>query len=168
MTTETRFRFNQNDGGRAAAGFKRKAGDCGVRAAAIALGYDYAEVHDDLEQAAADYRDSHRNRVARRIAVDGTNPDKGVWRQVLHSYLVENDFKWMSCKSVGQPETVHVRPDELYTFHEANVCRPATPDTVFVLRVSRHFTTVIGGELHDTFLCDRDGTRMVYGYWWRD
>ena len=37
-----------DDGGRAAAGFKGKAGDCVVRSISIATGIKYAEVYEDL------------------------------------------------------------------------------------------------------------------------
>ena len=40
-----------NDGGRAAAGYKGKAGDCVVRSIAIATGVNYEEVYEDLYKA---------------------------------------------------------------------------------------------------------------------
>ena len=37
-----------NDGGRAAAGYKGKAGDCVVRSIAIVSGLPYQKIYDDL------------------------------------------------------------------------------------------------------------------------
>jgi len=34
-----------------------------------------------------------------------------------------------------------------------------------VVSVSKHYTAVIDGELHDTWDCSRAGSRCVYGYW---
>ena len=41
--------FHYNDGGREAAGYKGKTGDCVARAIAIAMGRDYQHVCDDIE-----------------------------------------------------------------------------------------------------------------------
>ena len=38
----------RHDGGRKAAGFKGKAGDCATRAIAIATGHEYRQVYDRL------------------------------------------------------------------------------------------------------------------------
>ena len=44
------MKFNFNDGGRAAAGFKGQAGDCVTRAIAIATGLPYRQVYDGINQ----------------------------------------------------------------------------------------------------------------------
>jgi hypothetical protein len=44
--------FEQDDGGRAAAGFRGTTGDCVTRAIAIAAQRDYREVYDALHEAA--------------------------------------------------------------------------------------------------------------------
>ena len=48
------MKYQYNDGGRKAAGYKGVTGDCGARAMTIALGLDYAEVYKELAQANAD------------------------------------------------------------------------------------------------------------------
>ena len=50
----TNSNFTYNDGGRAASGRKGTAGDCGVRAMAIALGLDYDACYKELAQANKD------------------------------------------------------------------------------------------------------------------
>ena len=54
MTFQTTKNFVYNDGGRAASGRKGFAGDCGVRAMAIALGLSYDECYRELSQANKD------------------------------------------------------------------------------------------------------------------
>ena len=45
-----------DDGGRAAAGFKGKAGDCVVRSIAVATGINYEEEYEDLYKANETFR----------------------------------------------------------------------------------------------------------------
>ena len=51
-----------NDGGRERAGYKGKAGDCGVRALAIALQLPYKEVYDKVNEFCAQEKPSKRRR----------------------------------------------------------------------------------------------------------
>jgi hypothetical protein len=44
------MRFQYDDGGRAAAGYKGKAGDCTCRAISIATGLPYQHVYDLLNE----------------------------------------------------------------------------------------------------------------------
>jgi hypothetical protein len=63
--------FVYNDGGRAAAGYKGRAGDCVVRAIAIATQKPYQEIYDAInalalaERAHRDRRSSARSGVGR-------------------------------------------------------------------------------------------------------
>ena len=59
--------YKYNDGGRADAGYKGKAGDCVVRAIAIATGLPYQEVYDGLKVANQEYSDNRRTRQAKKI-----------------------------------------------------------------------------------------------------
>jgi hypothetical protein len=52
---------------------------------------------------------------------------------------------------IGQGCKVHVREDEL-------------PSGRLILQLSKHFTAVIDGKVHDTYDPSREGTRCVYGY----
>ena len=57
-----------NDGGRAAAGYKGKAGDCVVRSIAIVTNLPYQKVYDDLYKACLLYtspspRDRQKSRM---------------------------------------------------------------------------------------------------------
>ena len=54
-----------NDGGRAAAGYKGKAGDCVVRSIAIVSGLPYQKIYDDLYEANEEFRTTSRTRLAK-------------------------------------------------------------------------------------------------------
>jgi len=72
--------FIFHDGGRAAAGFKGKTGDCVTRSVAIATGKSYQEVYDALNQLAQAERISKRKK---RWSSSRT----GVYRQTYQRYL---------------------------------------------------------------------------------
>ena len=56
-----------NDGGRAAAGYKGKAGDCVVRSIAIVTGLSYQKVYDDLYKANEEFRKISKTKLARSL-----------------------------------------------------------------------------------------------------
>ncbi len=136
--------FIFNDGGRAEAGFHGRAGDCVVRAIAIATGKPYREVYDALNALAATERIGTRKRKK-------SSSREGVFRQTYSRYLRSLGWRWTPTMSIGSGCKVHLRVCEL-------------PRGALVVRLSRHLTAVIDGELHDTHDCSRGGTRCVYGY----
>ena len=148
--------FVRDDGGRAAAGFKGKTGDCVTRAIAIATGRPYREVYDALWVGLSTYADSHRDRTARRIVRGGgrrgTTPRNGVSRKVYELYLKSLGWKWTPTMQIGAGCKVHSVTDEL-------------PPGRLIVRLSRHLVAVIDGVVHDTYDCSRAGTRCVYGYY---
>jgi hypothetical protein len=137
------MKFVKNDGGREAAGYKGKAGDCVARAVAIASGKPYTEVYKALSDGMGSQRKS-KGRTAR----NGVSTR----RKWFKDYMASLGFKWVPCMLVGQGCKVHLRADEL-------------PMGRLVVAVSKHYTAVIDGALHDTYDSSRDGTRCVYGYW---
>jgi len=56
-----------NDGGRAAAGYKGKAGDCVVRSIAIVTNLPYQKIYDDLYKANEEFRITSRTKLARSL-----------------------------------------------------------------------------------------------------
>jgi len=149
------MKFVYDDGGRVAAGFKGKTGDCVCRAIAIATDRPYREVYDALWNANHQYASTHRGRVARKIKLGGgrrgTSPRNGIFRQVSRLYLKSLGWKWTPTMRIGQGCKVHLRADEL-------------PAGRLIVSVSHHLVAVIDGVIHDTHDCSRDGTRCVYGY----
>lgn len=143
------MRLVHNDGGRQASGFKGTAGDCVVRAVAIASGRPYAEVHERLSSGSA----AQRQGKGRRI----TNADKGTYvkRKWFRDLMADWGFRWVSTMGIGTGCRVHLTDGEL-------------PSGRLVVAVSRHYVAVIDGVIHDTFNPSRGGRRCVYGYWIKD
>jgi len=143
------MKHQHDDGGREAAGFKGKAGDCVTRAIAIATGKPYADVYDDLMARNANFRDTSRSRAASRMKSNTVR--NGVFRKVYQEYLESLGWEWVPTMKVGEGCRVHLRQDEL-------------PGGNIIVRLSRHLAAVKDGVLHDTHDCSRGGTRCVYGY----
>lgn len=140
--------FVFNDGGRAESGRKGFAGDCVARSIAIASELPYAEVYDTLAEGNANQRSSKHSPKRSRSAREGINTS----RKWFKDYMASIGFVWVPTMKVGEGCKVHLRADEL-------------PSGRLVVAVSKHFTAVIDGTLHDTYDPSRDGTRCVYGYW---
>ena len=60
LCSRSNLKFQINDGGRAAAGYKGQAGDCVVRSIAIVTGMTYQKVYDDLFKANEEFRNTSR------------------------------------------------------------------------------------------------------------
>lgn len=146
------------DGGRAAAGYKGKAGDCVCRAIAIVSGRPYAEVYDRLAAGMGLQR-------AGRVGKQGASARNGIYvkRQWFKDYMRELGFVWTPTMQVGQGCKVHLLQGEL-------------PSGKHVVSLSKHYTAVIDGVVYDSFdphrtsLVTEDGVtrlshRCVYGYW---
>lgn len=145
------MRFNQDDGGRRAAGFSGTAGDCVTRAVAIASGRPYREVYDRLADINARYRG--RGKRARKSR-DIRSARNGVWTKSIafDRYMKELGATWVPTMQIGSGCTVHLRDGEL-------------PDGRLVVSVSKHLVAVIDGVMHDTHDPSRGGTRCVYGFY---
>jgi hypothetical protein len=134
--------FAYNDGGRAAAGYKGRAGDCVVRAIAIATQKPYQEVYDAINALAV----TEKARRGRR-----SSARSGVGRPTYDRYLRQLRWEWVPTMQVGSGCRVHLRAKEL-------------PKGRLMVRLSRHLTAVIDGVIHDIYNPDRRGSRCVYGY----
>jgi hypothetical protein len=145
------MQFVHDDGGRAAAGFKGKAGDCVARSIAIAAGRPYAEVYARLAAG------NSEQRASKRTAKRGRTARSGIFttRKWFKDYMAELGFSWTPTMTIGSGCKVHLRSDEL-------------PHGKIVVALSKHYAAVINGVLHDTYQDDRSGTRCVYGFWSKD
>lgn len=146
--------FEYDDGGRALAGYKGKAGDCVTRSIAIAADLPYQEVYDALHSEALERRNLARLELryganARRHA----SPRDGVPRKVYDPYLAGLGWEWVPTMGIGTGCKVHLTDDELPMYDR------------MILRLSRHLTAIVGDTIRDTHDPSRDGTRCVYGYW---
>lgn len=168
--------FVQDDGGRAAAGFKGHAGDCVARAIAIASGLPYADVYAQLAAGTGAQRATKRRGKRPASARNGVNTT----RKWFKDYMAGLGFTWTATMGIGTGTKVHLDAAEL-------------PAGVLVVSVSRHMTAVIDGVIHDTYDPRREthctepcrlpvpegywthdgismhhvARRAVYGYWTR-
>lgn len=158
MTTTLRFQYD--DGGRAAAGYKGKGRDCVVRSIAIATGKPYQEVYDEINALAKTERLS-KPQDKRSSARNGVN------KPLIRQYLKSLGWAWTPTMKIGQGCKVHLRAEEL-------------PYGRLIVSVSGHITTMIDGVIRDNhdprngpFRYHKDGvlvdsieeSRCVYGYW---
>ena len=137
--------WTHNDGGRAAAGYEGKTGDCVCRAIAIATELPYQTVYDLIKQFATKERRGKRKRGI-------SSPRTGVYKQTIARVMEHLGWTWTPTMQIGSGCKVHLRADEL-------------PSGRLVVSVSKHSVAVIDGVIHDTYDCSRNGTRCVYGYW---
>lgn len=136
--------YRYSDGGRAAAGFTKEAsGDCVVRAIALATGRPYAEVHKTV------YEFGHMEGGPSRKR---SHPDRGVNTPTMYKLMEYYGATWVPTMKIGQKERMHLADGEL-------------PDGRIIVRLSRHVAAVIDGVIYDNHDPQREGTRMVYGYW---
>jgi hypothetical protein len=129
--------FVKDDGGRSAAGFKGKAGDCVTRAIAIASQKPYQEVYDALAHGNATQRKTkHTTKTGQgvRTAREGIH----VRRKWFKDYMTSLGFEWVPCMAKGTGCQVHLDPDEL-------------PAGRLVVHLSKHVSAVIDGVIHDTY-----------------
>ena len=152
LFSKSNLKLKVNDGGRQAAGFKGKAGDCVVRSIAIATGISYQKVYQDLYDANEKFRIKSRSKLAKSLIKKNDSPRTGTHRTVLKKYLKQLGWKWTPTMFIGQGCKIHLKKEEL-------------PNDTLIVSCSKHITVVINGVLNDTYDCSRNGTRCVYGYW---
>jgi len=133
--------FVIDDGGRSPYFKGKTADDCVTRSIAIASGCDYRVVYDRLAA-------GHHTKTGKRSARDGIIT-KHKW---FKDYMCELGFIWTPTMKIGSGCQVHLRDGEL-------------PTGRLVVSLSRHYTAVLDGVIHDTHDPQRNGTRCVYGYW---
>lgn len=142
------MKFVFNDGGRHSAGFKGTTGDCVCRAISIATKLPYKDVYDLINQYGKQERVTKNKK-------DRSNARTGVYKPTIRKVMEHLGWKWVPTMQVGQGCKVHLKAEEL-------------PSGRLVVNVSKHTTAVIDGVLNDTYDCNRDETRCVYGYFVKD
>lgn len=139
--------FIVDDGGRAEAGYKGEARDCVTRSIAIAAELPYDDVYRALSEGSRTQRIAKGGK-AKASARGGVNTD----RKWFKDYMAKIGFEWVPTMTVGSGCRVHLRADEL-------------PKGRLIVAVSKHYTAMIDGVIHDTHDPRRGGNRCVYGYW---
>ncbi|MCF7795999.1 hypothetical protein K9M42_02800 [Patescibacteria group bacterium] len=141
--------FKYDDEGRKEAGFKGTTGDCVVRSISIVTEIPYKTIYDDITNFAKD--NEHKGKRKKGISHART----GIYPRTTRKYLTEKlGFKWQPTMFIGQGCKVHLRANEL-------------PQGKLIVKTSKHITAVINGVIHDIYNCSRNGTRCVYGYYYK-
>lgn len=146
------MKFEYNDGGRKAAGYKGSVGDCAVRAIAIAIEQPYQFVYDELSMANLFHSANSRDRVAKKLQRRGYTPRNGMFKKVVRAYMDSLGWAWVPTMRIGSGCTVHLREDEL-------------PSGRLVVSVSHHYTAVIDGVIHDTYDPSSRGSTIYSPNW---
>lgn len=133
-----------DDGGRELAGYRGTAGDCVVRALAIATPLDYIEAYQLVRHWSA--QESTRSSARR------SSPRSGVRGPTVRQLMAGLGWQWHPTMGIGTGCRVHLAHGEL-------------PGGRLVVQLSRHVCAVVDSIVHDTYDPCRDGTRCVYGYY---
>jgi hypothetical protein len=157
-------RFVCNDGGRAAAGFKGRTGDCACRAIAIATGKPYREVYDGLNGLCALLRLNHGG-CAWLGEIRGTvGSETGIPGEVINLYLGPLGWQWTSTDDhATHPYLSSVGWNPAPT-KAARLHRWDLPLGRLVVLLRNHLVAVIDHVVHDHGEHWR-GRRAVHGYW---
>lgn len=171
-----RTEFKVNDGGRSKY-FDGTGGDCVTRAIVIASGKDYMEVYNRLAEGNATQRKGkheRKSKAGKKSALNGISTK----RKWFKDYMRELGFEWVPTMEIGKGCTTHL-------------CRSELPDKGrLIISVSKHYTALINGVIHDTYSPQRiwsrpdkgedlksnefrtednrmihEEKRCVYGYW---
>jgi hypothetical protein len=134
-----------DDGGRKAAGYTGTAGDCACRALAVATGMNYQDAYSLINQSAVGERTGKRKRGI-------SSARTGVYPTTFRKVMASLGWKWTPTMAIGSGCKVHLHRDQL-------------PAGRLIVSVSKHYTAVIDGVIHDIHDPSRDGQRCVYGYW---
>jgi len=94
------MKFQFNDGGRIAAGYKGSAGDCVVRSVAIATGLPYQEIYDQVNKLSARERTGKRKRGT-------SNARSGVHKSTIKWLMESLGWQWTPTMQIGSGCTVH-------------------------------------------------------------
>ena len=138
------MQWRYSDGGRSIY-FKDKANDCVCRAISIAENKDYKEVYDMIKNYAKEYRENVDPE-------DNSHPRFGVSKPLTRKILEDLGFVWIPTMRFGQGCKVHLKKEEL-------------PNGTIIASLSKHLTCVKNGIIYDTYRCDRQESRCVYGYY---
>ena len=140
--------WNYNDGGRKEAGYKGSTGDCATRAIAIATGISYQEVYDLVNWYGKNWERKSK------LKTQKSGARTGVYNATFKKIMLDLGWSWEATMLIGSGCKVHLKADEL-------------PSGRIICNVSKHYVAVVDGVIQDTYDCSRNGTRCVYGYFYK-
>jgi len=155
------MKFNYNDGGRSKYFKGENVGDCATRAISIALGKDYKEVYDTINNMAK------RESTKRHKGHKRSQSRNGVFKETWKRYLAKAGWVHVSTCSIGSTKS------------KLKFVDGALPEKgTYIVQLSKHLTTLVDGVINDTYDCSKkqyydwysgdlvtNDERCVYGYW---
>jgi hypothetical protein len=117
------YKYNHNDGGRLASGFKGKSGDCAIRAMAIACCIPYNEARSRCKDASA------VGRLGSRATA------RGMYKEDFTAALSKLGWRWFSAPK----------------FEGRKARGTDMPSGRVIARMSRHYAAVINGVVNDSW-----------------
>lgn len=129
-----------HDGGRFAAGYKGLADDCVCRALAIALQRKYEDVYREIAL------------VAKENGHKGYSARKGMPKELTAVVMNHFGFTWVPLIIPRRQARPKLASAEL-------------PSGRIICKVSRHVCAVVDQVIWDNHDPQREGDRLVYGYW---
>ena len=130
-------------------------GDCVPRAITIATELPYQVVYDELKRRQEELRLKSNSKWAYEKKPHRNKPHFGTYKGVYRPYLEELGWSWKPTMGIGTGCKVHLKADEL-------------PKGRILCQVSNHVVAVIDGIINDTYDPSREGTRCVYGYFYKE
>lgn len=128
-------------------------------------------IYDDGGRKKAGYKGTTGDCVVRAISIatekdykkvykdltklQGSTVRQGVYRKYYDKYLKSIGWSWKPTMLIGSGCKVHLNPKEL-------------PKGRIIVRLSKHVAAVVNGNLRDIYDCSREGTRCVYGYYFKE
>lgn len=139
------MKYEYDDGGRSAAGFRGPAGDCACRAVSIAMERDYREVFDDLNAFAQEFEQSWDPQQGEFFP---SSSDGGFWPPALTAYLEPRGWKHVDTSELSK--RLHLSANEL-------------PGGRIITQLAGQYCAVVDGVIHNNNDCKDE--YFVYGYW---
>lgn len=128
-------------------------------------------IYDDGGRKKAGYKGTTGDCVVRAISIatekdykkvykdltklQGSTVRQGVYRKYYDKYLKSIGWSWKPTMLIGSGCKVHLNSKEL-------------PKGRIIVRLSKHVAAVVNGNLRDIYDCSREGTRCVYGYYFKE
>lgn len=138
-----RFLWRYDDGGRAQAGYKGKAGDCICRAIAIACDRPYAEVYKALNALCRPHWKSPRSQTP--------SARFGMSREIYEPLLIAEGWLYRKFPRL-----------ELFTEKYVPL------EGRSIVPLPSHICAVVHGVIRDTYDCSDKGTCWIHGYYRRE
>ena len=119
--------------------------------------YQYDEDGNDIlnkDGTTKEFRLKSNSKLAYGMKPKNDSARLGTHRKIFTPYLLRHGWKWKPTMFIGQGCKTHLRYDDL-------------PMGILICSISRHIVTIKDKVIHDTYDCSRDGTRCVYGYFYK-